>query len=59
MTLNALGGLLERLRQGRVDVDVAPDFLGGEVEALRQGELRQELGDVCTCLLYTSPSPRD
>ena len=33
---DALGGFLHGLREGRVGVNVAADFLSGEVEALRQ-----------------------
>lgn len=32
---NTLGSFLHGLREGRVGVDVAADFLSGEVEALR------------------------
>ena len=43
---NTLGSFLHGLREGRVGVNVAADFLSGEVEALRQGQLWQQLGNV-------------
>ena len=46
MAANTLGSFLHGLREGRVGVNVAADFLSGEVEALRQGQLRQQLGDI-------------
>ena len=46
MAADTLGCFLHGLREGRVGVNVAADFLSGEVEALRQGQLRQQLGYV-------------
>ena len=51
--------LREEIAEGRVEVSVEDGMV--VIEALEQNELTQDTGKISqdTCLLYTSPSPRD
>ena len=41
------------------DREAQASCVGGQVYAVRLTLSRSKLGGHCTCLLYTSPSPRD
>ena len=52
--------LLEKVRLLHIQNDFKNN--GGEDKYFRMALLMEELGEICdalTCLLYTSPSPRD
>ena len=51
---NAVRGFFHTLGQRWVRVHVARNFARGQVKALRKSQLWQQLGNIGTCLLYTS-----
>ena len=50
--------MVKKTNKGRDNVKVVPE-LGANSKGEQQGGIPVEMTDPFTCLLYTSPSPRD